>query len=670
MRYTRWRFAISKSVGTRLHLATASAVLAVGILLAAVYVVDSARLEDARVAVLRSVVQSASAIARSYQEEESAGHLSRADAQRLAATAIGAIRYLGNEYVWINDMQPRMVMHPVSPKLNNTDLSDLKDPSGKRVFVAFVEMVRAQGAGTVAYLWPRPGAEQPVPKLSYVAGFAPWGWVIGSGVYVDDLAAARRHMALALAGVGVAVGLIVAGVIFAIGRSVVRPIRALTVVTERLSRGELDLPVDAIGRADELGALARALEILKEQSRERVRLELAAADERASKDRRQAANDRQTQEFGAVISRVLAGLTDAAVKMRHTAQEVADHTGRTRESAMLTAADSTASSQDMATVAAATVELSASVDEIARQVGHTADATRDAVSRAAETDATVLRLAAMADRIGHDGRMISRIAAQTNLLALNATIESARAGEVGKGFAVVANEVKALATQTARATVQIGDNVGAIQSATGQTAGAIQEVSAAIERIDAVATAIGTAIDQQGSTIRDIAARVQAVANTNEKVSLAMADVAAIADRTGAMSGDVLAVSREIGQAAEALRVEVDQFLARMAEHDAYRRRSERIPGNGAPATLFGPRGAEVPVTIQDISRGGAALRTGWSGPAGGEVAIALPGAAQRIGARIVRSADGVLAVAFATDDGSAAAIDAALERLSGRQAA
>ncbi len=151
-----------RSIAARLQLVTVTAVLTVVGLLTSGYIYQSANLQDTKLALLRSVVESATAIAAGYEQEERAGRMSRDDAQHSAAKAIGAIRYSGSEYVWINDLTPRMVMHPIKPELNGTDLTDIKDPNGKRLFVEAADVARTQGAGMVDYFWPRPGAEQPV----------------------------------------------------------------------------------------------------------------------------------------------------------------------------------------------------------------------------------------------------------------------------------------------------------------------------------------------------------------------------------------------------------------------------------------------------------------------------------------------------------------------------
>ncbi len=664
---TVWR-AITGSIGARLQLATTVAVLAVAALLTVVYVVESARIEDDRIDLLRSVGQSAASIAAGYEAQARAGKLTDAEAQAAAARAIGAIRYLGDNYVWINDMQVRIVMHPIKPDLNGKDATGIKDPNGKALFAAATEVVRQSGAGVVDYLWPRPGSAAPVPKLSYVLGFQPWGWVIGTGVYVDDLAAARWRMAWQLSLLCAATALSVGVAIWLLGRSVARPLHALATVTNRLADGDFSVAIEGAGRGDELGSLARALDVLKANAVERVRLEQSAASERAAKDRRQGAMDRLTQDFGTAISGVLTRLTAAARTMAATAREMTRDTERTIGSASDTADRSTTASRDLSTVAAATTELSRSVDEIARQVAHATTATRSAVTRATETDATFTAMSELAERIGDVGRAISTIAGQTNLLALNATIEAARAGEAGKGFAVVANEVKALAAQTTRATSEISEQVAGIRKATDQTTIAIREVGEAIQQVESVSAAIAAAVEQQGAATREIAANVQAVAQTAEQTSGAMASVVEIAGTTGSKSQTVQDAADDITKVADVLLAEVTGFLKSMACDDSERRRFERLPGRDVPASIRLSGQASQPVTISDISRGGAALRTQAMASAGTELHLVLSGMAEPLPARVVRCINGEMGITFRQDGATLGLVDAAMEMISRQQ--
>jgi methyl-accepting chemotaxis protein len=355
--------------------------------------------------------------------------------------------------------------------------------------------------------------------------------------------------------------------------------------------------------------------------------------------------------------------------MSETARQMTVSTDRTRSSAALTAEGSTSSSRDLTTVASATVELSASVDEIARQVAQASEATRDAVGRADETNATFRHLSTMAERIRDVGGAISRIAAQTNLLALNATIEAARAGEAGKGFAVVAGEVKTLAAQTGKATADISSQIETMRGATTEAVTAMAEIGTIIAKMDEVSAAISVAVGQQSATTQEIAGSVQAVSSATATSARAMMDVVHVADGAGAASRDVLAGSGEIGREAEKLRSEVDQFLAAVRDDSGERRKYERIDGNGIVATLRGD-GRTMEAVVRNISRGGAALACDWSLPAGTPLEIDLSAAGGSIAGRVARSAGGVLIAVFSADPTVLERIDRALDAIARRRMA
>ena len=311
--------------------------LSLGVLLSTVYVVDSARIQEDRLTLLRVVAGTAVKIAGGFQAQVERGLLSREEAQRRAAATISTMRYFDNQYLWINTVDYRMVMHPIKPALDGQDIRAIRDPTGHAFFAEAADIVRAHGSGTVSYFWPRPGAVTASPKLSYVQGFTPWGWVIGTGVYVDDLAVARLHLAAALGGLGLIAAMVTGGAIALLARSVVRPLRSLTTRTTQLSSGDLDAAIPFSDRSDELGALARALTILQENSRARLRLEEDAATDRVIRDRRQALMDTLTLDFGTVISGVLTRMGGSAERMATCARDMSEGMQRTRRTASDTA---------------------------------------------------------------------------------------------------------------------------------------------------------------------------------------------------------------------------------------------------------------------------------------------------------------------------------------------
>jgi methyl-accepting chemotaxis protein len=457
-------------------------------------------------------------------------------------------------------------------------------------------------------------------------------------------------------------------------RAIARPVVQLTATMAALTDGLLDRTVPAMQRCDEIGAMARAVDVFR-ANEQRARQIAAEHDaDHAGRARRQAAMDQQLQDFGGSVSGVLANLGTAAEQMRSASSAMMDAAHRTRDEATRTTAGATASSENLAAVAAGVEQMSASVEEISRQVAHASAAARIAVERSAETDSKVTALAATADRIGAVVHLIATIAGRTNLLALNATIESARAGAAGKGFAVVATEVKALAAQTAKATEEIAAQIVAIRTATGEAVDAVKQVGAAIGDVDAVATAIAAAVEQQAAATREIVGRVHTVAQANGEVTKAMADVSEVAEAADSAAGNVREAAQQIGGTSDALRKEVDEFLVVMARHDeAERRRYERIPGCGFHAMLEAAGRARTEAMIMDISRGGVALAVSWPGESGSEVMVGLPGIDAPVPARVVRSANGHAALSFRQEPTALARVDAALAAIGGgtvRQAA
>jgi len=453
--------------------------------------------------------------------------------------------------------------------------------------------------------------------------------------------------------------------VFASSRSITRPLRRLEIRMIALTEGDLESDISDRGLDNEIGRMARALEVFKATAGETRRLQAAERQEQALKARRQAAMDRHTQEFGTTVAGVMASLARSAESMRGTAAEMSAAAHRTRDSAASAASDAALSATNLGAVSAAAEQMSSSINEISLQVGHVTHAVGDAVNRSDVTEAKVSGMAAAADRVGDVVRLITDIAGRTNLLALNATIEAARAGEAGKGFAVVAGEVKALATQTAKATDEIAMQIAAIRASTGEAVAAVRDAGHAIGTVNQVATAIAAAVEQQAVATKEIAASVQTVSSATQNASRAIQDVSAISEQTDAASAKVLDGASQVGRDADTLRGEVMQFLQAMAgTSNEDRRLYERIPGNGAQAVLHAPGQAPGRVAIVDISRGGLAVRSGWSGDVGREVQLELPGADGIVAARVVRAEKGLLGLAFLQEEKTLRRVDHALARI------
>jgi methyl-accepting chemotaxis protein len=485
----------------------------------------------------------------------------------------------------------------------------------------------------------------------------------------DNRAGALQELVIS-GGVLVAVSLGIAASLLLVRGRIIRPVALITAAIRRLAAREIHTAVVAPRHDDEFGAMAVVLEELRQSAVEAERLVKEREISRAANDRRQAAMDRHTADFGQTIAGVMTSLMRSAEQMRTSATAMSEGARQTRTDAAATAEGAASSSRDLGSVASASEEMAASIAEIARQVAGVTDAVRLAVTRASVTDEKVTGLAETAERIGEVVRLISDIAGRTNLLALNATIEAARAGEAGRGFAVVAGEVKALATQTAKATEEISAQVAAIRGATDEAVASVREVTGAISQVNTVAEAIGATIGEQAAATRGIAGGVQNVLQSSGEATASMQKVSSIAEEAEVTSRGVLSAADEVGRTADALREDVEQFLKAMANsNETDRRRYERIGGSGSRAKLRAPGRGQEDVAIEDISRGGVALRCGWPLAVGTDVEIALPDGAGDVAGRVVRTGANIVAITFRQDGASLERIDRALDAVTRRGA-
>jgi methyl-accepting chemotaxis protein len=497
-----------------------------------------------------------------FHSMEAAGDLTRDQAQAAALSAVEKVRYDEKEYFWLQSYDNAMVMHPIKPALNGKSMDGFADKNGTKLFEEMVTVVKKDGKGFVEYIWPKPGFEAPVPKISYVKGFAPWGWIIGSGIYVDDVNAIFLEVLLVIGAVGVGILVLVTGGSLVISRGITKPLSYISENMQRLADGDKDIELKFINQKSEIGDLCRNMGVVLEKTIEMDNMRQEQEEsERRSEEEKRATLNKMADSFESSVGQIVNQVSSASTELQSSSEAMTATAEETTHQSAAVASASDEASANVQTVASAAEELSSSISEISRQVAQASQIAGAAVEEANETNAKIQGLAEAAQKIGEVVALITDIADQTNLLALNATIEAARAGDAGKGFAVVASEVKNLANQTAKATDEIGTQIAGIQTSTQEAGEAIEKIGKTISEIDEVASGIASAVEEQGAATQEIARNVEQAAAGTQEVSSNISGVNQAANDTGAAASQIRSAAGELSQQSELLRAEVGKFL-------------------------------------------------------------------------------------------------------------
>jgi methyl-accepting chemotaxis protein len=511
---------------------------------------------------LRSQVEVAVSIINHEIARLKKGEVSDAEARRLAAEALRPIRFASQEYFFLYDMKGVNMMHPIRKELEGKDLSGLKDENGKLLIQEMIQTVQSRGSGIVEYLWKKPGNSVPTLKIGFVTGVKDFGWIVGTGMHVEDVGSIVAQSREVLAKWIVGLTALALGLAYLAMISVNVPLAALINSVRRLAGGDLDAEIAGSNRRDEFGAIARAIGGIRKLMRDRASQEREIEQEAQARQasERKAVLGQAGERFDASVHSLAGEIRDGASSLSASARVLAEASEVTDIRAGAVSENIDGVLNEIRGVASALQQLDAGAQESRRRCDAALGIMTTAAETTGETRTTISSLSAASEDIAKVVTLIQAIAEQTNLLALNATIEAARAGDAGKGFAVVASEVKQLAQQTGQATDDISRKIAAISSATQEAVRATETISVKIDELNVIATGIAASVEQQSVASAEINRAMATATSRTEKMAQDVNDVAQSSVETRGAVRKVLEAAESFEQQAGKLREETKGF--------------------------------------------------------------------------------------------------------------